>query len=328
MRFHLPALMIVTAGIAAVARGAPPVSLVLESTIVLGEVRGRIDHLAIDAGRRRLYVAELGNNSLGVVDLKHGKLLRTMEGFSEPQGAAYVPSADMVYVSNAGDGSVRVLRGADLTAVDRIDLGTDADNIRFDGPSNRVYVGYGSGALAIIDAATHRKIGDIPLKAHPESFQIDASSQHVYVNVPGAGEIAVLAADQKRQVMSWQSRVPAANYPMALDELSRQALVVYRHPSKLAVMDLEDGRVRSMLDTCGDADDVAFDGRRQRVYVSCGEGFVDIFAKRNATYERAGRVATAIGARTALFDPVADRLYVAARATSAAPAAILVLRPD
>src|SRR5216683_3029991 len=35
-------------------------SLVLESKIPLGEVSGRIDHLAIDVKRQRLFVAELG----------------------------------------------------------------------------------------------------------------------------------------------------------------------------------------------------------------------------------------------------------------------------
>ena len=70
--------------------------LVLETKIPLGQVRGRIDHLAIDAKRQRLFVAELGNDSLAVVDLGAGKLLRTIAGFSEPQGVAYVASTDEV----------------------------------------------------------------------------------------------------------------------------------------------------------------------------------------------------------------------------------------
>src|SRR6476659_8791287 len=85
--------------------------LVLEKKIPLGEVSGRIDHLGIDLKRQRLFVAELGNNSVGVVDLAAGKVLRTIAGMLEPQGVAYVPFADNVYVANGGDGSVRVLGG-------------------------------------------------------------------------------------------------------------------------------------------------------------------------------------------------------------------------
>ena len=75
-------------------------SLILEAKITLGEVRGRIDHLGIDAKRQRLFVAELGNNSLGVVDLAASKVLRRITGLSEPQGVAYVPFADSVFVAN------------------------------------------------------------------------------------------------------------------------------------------------------------------------------------------------------------------------------------
>ena len=103
-----------------------------EAKIPLGQVSGRIDHLGIDAKRQRLFVAELGNNSVGVVDLAAGKVLRRIAGLSEPQGVAYVPFADSIFVANAGDGSVRVLRGEDLTPIGRIELGDDADNVRVD----------------------------------------------------------------------------------------------------------------------------------------------------------------------------------------------------
>ena len=162
----------------------PPAPLVLEAKIPLGSISGRIDHLAIDLKRKWLFVAELGNDSLGVVNLVAGKVLRTITGLREPQGVGYEPITDAVYVANASDGSVRILRGEDLAAVGRIDLGDDADNVRTDADRKRVLVGYGAGALAIIDPTTRTKVGDIRLKAHPESFQIDGD--RVFVNVPDA----------------------------------------------------------------------------------------------------------------------------------------------
>jgi DNA-binding beta-propeller fold protein YncE len=80
-----------------------------------------------------------------------GKVLRRIADLSEPQGVAYIPFADSVFVANAGDGSVRVLRGEDLTPIGRIELGDDADNVRVDAPRKQVLVGYGRGALAVID---------------------------------------------------------------------------------------------------------------------------------------------------------------------------------
>jgi hypothetical protein len=55
------------------ARAVEPAPLTIEAKIPLGDVKGRIDHLAIDHARQRLFVAELGNNSLSIVDLKGGK---------------------------------------------------------------------------------------------------------------------------------------------------------------------------------------------------------------------------------------------------------------
>ena len=176
--------------------------LVFEAAIPLGDVRGRIDHMAADVSRHRLFVAELGNDSVGVVDLKKRKFLQRISGLKEPQGVGYVPSSDMLYVANAGDGSLRLFHGEIYSDAGRVDLGDDADNIRVDAAADRVIVGYGAGALAVIDAAARTKIAEIPLRAHPESFQIDASTGRAYVNVPNARMIAVLDLNAASQIGS------------------------------------------------------------------------------------------------------------------------------
>jgi YVTN family beta-propeller protein len=303
--------------------GAP---LVLEAKIPLGQVSGRIDHLGIDLKRQRLFVAELGNNSLGVVDLAAGKVLRTVTGLSEPQGVAYVPSADSVFVANAGDGSVHVLRGDDLAPIGRIELGEDADNVRVDTQRNRVLVGYGKGALAVIDPATRTKAADIRLKGHPESFQIDETGTKVFVNVPDARDIEVAdLASQANQ--SLPTRGAGSNFPMAIDRDAHRVLVVFRSPPTLMALSGQDGRIVTKIETCGDADDVFVDPKRHRVYVSCGEGVIDVLELREAEYRRLARVPTVSGARTSLFVPELDRLFVAVRARSGEPAAIWVFRP-
>src|SRR5207253_7700807 len=302
----------------------PP--LVLEAKIPLGDVSGRIDHLSIDLKRQRLFVAELGNNSLGVVDLAAGKVLRRISGLSEPQGVAYVPFADSVYVANAGDGSVRVLRGDDLAPIGRVELGDDADNVRVDAQHNRVLVGYGKGAIAVIDPASRTKTDDLRIKGHPEGFQIDETGTQVFVNVPDARDIEVvdLATGATRSLPTGDLR---SNFPMAIDHDAHRVLVVFRSPPTLMALSSQDGRVVAKLETCGDADDVFVDAKRRRVYVSCGEGIVDVLEQREDGYGRLARVPTVSGARTSLFVPELDRLYVAVRAQSNEPAAVWVFRP-
>ena len=136
-------------------------SVQLEVKIPLGDVRGRIDHMVVDLARHRLFVAALGNDTLAVVDLEAKRLDRFIGELPEPQGLGYDPATDTLYVANAGDGSVRLFKGAELSPVGRIELGSDADNIRVDSKVGRIFVGHGDGALAIVDAATHDKIMNV-----------------------------------------------------------------------------------------------------------------------------------------------------------------------
>lgn len=297
--------------------------LMLEAKISLGAVSGRIDHMAVDLARQRLFVAELGNDSLGVVDLAGGKLLRTITGLNEPQGVGYELTTDTVYVANASDGSVRLFTGESLSSSARLDLGSDADNVRIDA-SGQVVIGHSDGALAVIDAASRKKLADIGLPAHPEGFQL--GTRQIFVNTPDARAIAVIDRATQKQIGTWHVPNARGNFPMALDRDGNRVIVIFRNPPLLVVFGALDGRIISRVPVCSDADDVFADAKRQQIYVSCGEGLIDVFAADDATTRR-GRIATASGARTSLFVPERDRLYLAVRASGGEPAAIWVFRP-
>jgi DNA-binding beta-propeller fold protein YncE len=306
---------------------AASAALELESKIYLGEVHGRLDHLAIDLSRQRLFVAELGNDSVGVVELKRGTV-RTLAELNEPQGVGYVPSTDTLYVANARDGAVRLFQGGGLMPAGQIVLGEDADNIRVDDAAHLIFVGYGNGALAVIDALSRRRIADIPLRAHPESFQLEPSGRRIFVNVPDASEIGVVDRVTGKPIATWRTDSLRANFPLALDEAHRTVLAIFRHPAKVGVFRVEDGHLVTTVSTCGDADDVFLDAKRNRIYVSCGEGYLAVLALQNERYEELARIATAPGARTSLFVPEMDRLLLAVRAAGTTPASVWVFRPD
>jgi YVTN family beta-propeller protein len=305
-----------------------PASLALEAKIPLGAVSGRIDHLAVDLGRQRLFVAELANDSVGVIDLKTRTVIRTITGLSEPQGVGFVPSTDTLYVANAGDGSVRLFVGSGLAPTGRIDLGADADNIRVDAQGDKVFIGYGDGAVAAIDPARRAKVAEIPLKAHPEGFQLDRTSDRIFVNLPDARQIAVANRRTGKTEMTLPTKDARANFPMAIDEDEQRVLVVFRSPPKLTAFAMRDGSIMASISTCGDADDVFVDRKRHRVYVSCGEGFIDVFDEGAAGYSRIERIQTISGARTSFFVPELDRLFLAVWASWNEPAAIWVFRPQ
>jgi len=301
--------------------------LVLETKIPLGDITGRIDHLTIDVTRRRLFVAELGNNTVGVVDIDGRKVIRRLAGFDEPQGVAYVSETETLYVANGGDGVLLAFRGAQLEPVGKVVLEDDADNIRIDRDQGRLYVGAGSGNLTIIDAAAFKKVGEVRLDGHPESFQLESEGSRIYVNVPDAREVAVLDRKSNKQIASWPTAGLRSNYPMALESARKRVLVAFRQPATLVSFDADSGAVQERVEICGDADDVFIDARRGYIYVACGQGVMDVLSSRGDRTTRVARIETSPGARTAFFSPELDRLFVAARAAGGEGAAVWVFRP-
>ncbi len=156
--------------------------LQLEQTITLPNVAGRIDHMVVDIASKRLFLAALGNNTLEVIDLPMGSRVHSIGGLQEPQGVIYIPEFKKIFVTNGGDGSCRIFDVDSFKFIKSIDLKEDADNVRYDATTKHIYVGYGKGALGIIDAANGKRLGDIKLTGHPKSFQLEKTRKRIFVN--------------------------------------------------------------------------------------------------------------------------------------------------
>jgi YVTN family beta-propeller protein len=279
--------------------------------IALEGVEGRIDHLAFDAKNRRLYVAALGNNSVEIIDVKAGKRMAQIKGIKKPQGVWVLPESRTLVVASGDDGKCRFYDEHQklLGTIDGLD---DADNVRYDDEAKLVYVGYGEGALAVIDPRKMEKVTDIKLDGHPESFRLEEKGKRIFVNVPSAKHIAVINRQKRTVEAMWPLKDAQANFPMFLDEINHRLIVGCRQPAKVLVIDTESGHVVANLGCCGDTDDVFYDAKAQRVYVSGGEGCVSVIERRDRdVYQAVGRVATSAGARTSLFVPEEQALYLA-----------------
>jgi hypothetical protein len=307
----------------------PVLPLVLETTIPLSNVAGRIDHLAVDLGRKHLFIAEVGNNTLDAIDMATQKPVHRIAGLDEPQGVVYLPGPDLIAIGNGGDGAVRFFSGADFSPRGVVSLGDDADNVRVDPRNGHLIVGYGGGGLAVIDPLKPAKLADIPLTGHPESFRLSLSAGRIFVNVARVGRITSIDLASGKPLANWMPPGLTANFPMNLDESGHAVIVVFRSPAKLAMFDMTTGAMITSADTCGDSDDVFFDEKRPRIYVSCGAGFIDVFQREPPQLTRLMRLATSSGARTSLFVPEWDRLFLAVRAgLIGSNASIQVYRPN
>jgi DNA-binding beta-propeller fold protein YncE len=292
------------------ASGDAPLALV--ATIGLPNVDGRLDHLAADVAAQRLYVAALGNNTVEVLDLKRGSHAKSLAGFREPQGVAVVPDLDAIAIANGQGEGIQFIDAGDYHPVKATRLGNDSDNVRYDLNAKRLFVGFGAGALATISPADGKLQGEARLAGHPESFQLEQSGPRAFVNVPDADQIAVVDRVAMKVIATWSVVGAKSNFPLALDEANHRLFVGCRRPAKVLVYDTSTGKAVGSFEIVGDTDDLFYDAARKRLYVSGGEGYLDVFQEENAgRFARIARVATAPGARTSLFVPEQSRLYIA-----------------
>ena len=341
------------------AAGEPLVKI---GSIPLKDVEGRLDHLTFDSRSQHLYIAGLENHSVEVVDLAGRRRVHQITGISEPQGLLCIPEKNRLLVCSRGDGTCRSFDATTFQEGSWVDLGRNADNIRFEPDSRSIYVGSagepGNGLFSAIDlislipasqggqpAPPHSPADflldrprqadprmDVQLPAHPESFQLDPANHRGLVNVPDEHEVAVLkiGTNSFTQIAAWTVTAGDKNFPMALDPLSERVYIACRTPPLLAVYDSLNGKLLSQISCVGDADDMFYDGKLKRVYIIGGEGFLDVFQVSDTAQElvRLAHVPTAPRARTGLFIPELRMLTVAVPHTSNNPASVLLFQAE
>ena len=303
-----------------------PAALVFAKTIALPGVKGRFDHFAIDTKAHRLFIAALGNNTLEIIDLAAAKHLKSLAGLHKPTGVLYLADQNQIAVANGDDGTLKIFDADSFNLLKSLSSLDDADNLRFDAKAKRIYLGYGDGALAVIDPATMKQTANVKLAAHPESFQLEANGLRVFVNIPDAKQVAVFDRQKRAVTATWPMTEFKANFPMALDEPNHRLFVGCRQPARLVVFDTLSGKPTANLAISGDTDDLFYDAKRQRLYISCGEGFLDVIACDRL--QRVAQIATRAGARTSFFSHELDALYLAVPQRDGRDAEIRIYQPQ
>jgi DNA-binding beta-propeller fold protein YncE len=315
----------------------PPLKLV--QRVPLPNVKGRIDHMDVDVGGKRLFVAGLENGTLEVVDLKAGKWARSVPGLKTPQGVAYVPALNRLFVANENDDTLKVFRGNTLELLDTIRLDLGANRVTYDPHGKKVYIGFGGasakkdyGEVGVIDAQNDKHMGDIQVGVRPAEILMDKSGQTLFVFDSFNSKIQVIDARTSRILSTWpvSGQRPGDG---ALDEATHRLFIGTRTPPAMIVMDSTTGKEIANLPTVEGMDGVYFDAPRKRAYVSGGRGFdvgaVFVYQQQDADhYTQIGRIPTRPGAGTSFWSPELDRYYVAAPANDKEEAAILVFEPQ
>jgi DNA-binding beta-propeller fold protein YncE len=308
-------------------------SLILQAQITVPNVVGRLDHFSSDSKHKRLIVSALGNNSVEVIDTFAGRVIRSItEGLSQPQGNLYVPDSNRLVVANAENGKVNIYDGTTYKLLKSLNFDPDPDNLRWDPSSKRVAVGFGEeeGGIGMIDLAKEERMPEVfKTGGHPEGFQVEASGGHIFVNVPGAGNVVESIDRKTGQVTKWPLTGLRGNYPMSLNEQDHRLFTVTRKPPMLVVFDTQTGKEVSRMRCAGDSDDVFFDPSRKYVYVAGGQGLISVFRQNDPDhYELIETIPTTIGARTAYFFVSRDLFYLGVPTKGRDPAQVWSFVPQ
>jgi hypothetical protein len=332
------------------AHGEQASSLRLVQTIPLPGVPGRLDHMAIDLEKKRLFVAAVANGSLEVVDLDAGKRINSIPGIKDAQDALFLGGDfNKLYVSSL-DGTLRIFQGETFRLVQALKLEPDPNRLFYDPATDLIYFGYG-GQNAGFDA--YERVGVLQATRGARSDQFVAD---MIAPTFRPGHLAEMAMDdggkllvcdsradlifqfdtQKRELLkSWSAHGDGAG-DMSLDRAHHRLFVGTRIPPEMTVYDSESGKEIVSLPGPETMDGVHYDADLKRVYVSGGRwygtpeaspGWVYVYQQQDADhYGLIAKIKTRPGSGTSLFVPTLKRLYVASQAIGDQAGAILVFQ--
>lgn len=286
-------------------------TLVLVQTIDLKGKAGKLDHLALDSKRGRLLIANKANNTLDVVDLKTGQLVKQVAGQAGIQGVTYVADFDRIFVGLGVRGFCNVFDAGTYAPVKSIKFADDADNVRYDPRTHMVCVAHAEKMLGVIDAKTFALKTDIKLPGTAEGFEAEKNTPRLFLNVPDTNEVVVIDTQKYQVTGSYHLKMAGGNHPLAIDEANHRLFVGCHKEPKVVILDSDSGKEIASVPIAEDCDDLFFDAKHKRIYVSCSEGYlVTIGQKDPDHYEVLEKLPTAKEARTCLFVPEQNRLYL------------------
>ena len=282
-------------------------------------VPGKFDHLGIDQGGGRLFVAAASAHQVLVFDLKSGKYLRSITGIEFPHAIFVRQDLDRIFIIDGGAGAVKVYDGKTYALLKTIPLKVDADSIGYDPATHLLYIDNGGGdahetfsMLSIVDTTRDTKVADIKIDGDTlEAMALEKSSDKMYVNNAAKNQVTELNRKSRSIVASWPVKLGKRNVAMALDEAGHRLFVASRS-GDISAFDTGTGKEITSLPIGKGVDDLAFDPAGKRIYAPCGgDGLIYVYEQRGKDhYALLGKVPSGPEGKNALLDKSLGRYFV------------------
>lgn len=149
--------------------------------------------VAVDAATDRAYVADLGSDTVSVLNATTTAPVGIIPVGLGPDGITVDPANDRIFVTNNYSDNLSVLDGATGEVIDSLPVGSDPQAAAFDAANGLVYVANGGwNSTTIINASTDALVGTIPVGNWPDAVAVDPVLDRVYVGNGASDSITVL----------------------------------------------------------------------------------------------------------------------------------------
>ncbi len=240
----------------------------LEATaaIAIAGGAGKFDWMTIDARRRRVLAAHTELGKLEVLNLDTGKQVASIKT-GACQGVAV---SDKLYFAGDADERKLVVVDADsLRIKGEVKVPGPIDAITYNPRTQTVYAGHDDGAdVWAIQAETRTLLGAIPVHGVPEYIEFDKQSNRLYQNVKTTNSVAVIDVETNKVVSTWSTSPAQRPHGLAVDSKKKRIFSAGAN-GILVSIDMKSGKVTSIVSIGNDADQIAFDADKHRIYCAC-----------------------------------------------------------
>jgi DNA-binding beta-propeller fold protein YncE len=283
----------------------PDESRVLEGT------HGKFDFLSIDAAKRRLLAAHTGNNSLDVIDLDAGKLVKSIST-GAAQAAVADAKGEKYFVAVSKPPQAVVVDAEKGEVVSKTALSGPADLLALNPRTGLLYVDHDDGKdVWEIDPASGKILKTVALPGDsPEDLGFDAAHERLFQCMKNGSVVAVIELASGKVVESWPTAPAAAPHGMAVIT-EEHALAIAGGNGKLVLLSDKDGHVISSTDIPPRVDQIAYDKTSHRIYCASGTGKIAVVRLTDGTLSTLGEVASSEGCHSIAVDPQTHRVWIA-----------------
>jgi DNA-binding beta-propeller fold protein YncE len=283
------------------------------------EGNGGWDYLSMDENTSRLYISH--GTITQVLDIYEQKVVGTIPDTKGVHGIALAKDLGKGFISNGRDSSVTVFNLKTLRVSGKVKVtGNNPDAILYDPFTHKVFTFNGrSSNSTVIDAASEKVIGTIPLPGKPE-FSVTDGKGKIYVNIEDKSELCMINPVTLKVEQTWSIAPGEEPSGLAID-VKNQRLFSVCGNKLMIILNATNGNVVAKVDIGDRVDGVGFDPSLKRAYSSNGDGTLTVVQEENEnTFRVIENFPTQKGARTIAVNPKTHRIYLPTAEFEAAPA--------